>query len=46
MACDHTRKEQVWVEREDCGGYMEGEWEWQTESTTEDIDLQIGRAHV
>ena len=39
MSCNHTREQQVWVEREDCDGYMEGEWEWQTEYTIEDIDL-------
>jgi hypothetical protein len=39
MSCTHTRTKQTWVTTNYFGEETEGEWEYETISTTVDIDL-------
>jgi hypothetical protein len=39
MSCRHERTTERWVTRDYFGEEIDGEWEYNTVSTTEDIDL-------
>jgi hypothetical protein len=39
MSCTHTKTKQTWVTTNYFGEETEGEWEYETISTTVDIDL-------
>lgn len=39
MSCTHTKETSRWVTRDYFGEEIDGEWEYETVSTTVDIDL-------